>query len=72
MAAGLVLRFFLIAILGTLFGLMGAVIAWSASAVFIALALIVACHRLVGFDPSLGSASPRMNAAFMPLKGILP
>jgi O-antigen/teichoic acid export membrane protein len=72
MAAGLVLRFFLIAILGTLFGLMGAVIAWSVSAVLIALALIVACRHLVGLDASLGSASPRTNAAFMRLKGILP
>jgi O-antigen/teichoic acid export membrane protein len=72
MAAGLVLRFVLIAIFGTLFGLMGAVIAWSVSAVLIALALTIACHRLVGLDPSLGSASPRANAAFMRLKGILP
>ena len=72
MAAGLVLRFVPIAILGTLFGLMGAVIAWSISAVVIALALTIACHRLVGLDPSLGSVSPRTNAAFMRLKGILP
>jgi O-antigen/teichoic acid export membrane protein len=72
MAAGLVLRFFLIAILGTLFGLIGAVIAWSVSAVLIALALIVACRHLVGLDASPGSASPRTNAAFMRLKGILP
>jgi O-antigen/teichoic acid export membrane protein len=72
MAAGLVLRFVLIAILGTLVGLMGAVIAWSISAVLIALALTIACHRLVGLDPSLGSASPRTNVAFMRLKGILP
>jgi O-antigen/teichoic acid export membrane protein len=72
MAAGLVLRFFLIAILGTLFGLMGAVIAWGVSAVLIALALIVACRHLVGLDASLGSASPRTNAAFIRLTGILP
>jgi O-antigen/teichoic acid export membrane protein len=59
MAGGLLLRFALIAILGPLFGLMGAVIAWSISAVIIALALIVACRYFVGLDPSLSSALAR-------------
>jgi len=72
MAVGLALRFALIATWGTLFGLMGAVIAWSVSAFLIALALIVARHHLVGLDGSLGSASPRTNATFMRPKGILP
>jgi len=59
MAGGLLVRFGLIAILGPLFGLMGAVIAWSISAVAIALALIIACRYFVGLDPSLGSALAR-------------
>jgi O-antigen/teichoic acid export membrane protein len=56
MAGGLLLRFALIAILGPLFGLMGAVIAWSVSAVVIAVALTIACRSFVGLDPSLSSA----------------
>jgi O-antigen/teichoic acid export membrane protein len=69
MGAGLALRFLLIAVLGTLFGLMGAVIAWSIAAILTALALTIACHRLVGLDPSLGSASARTSAAFIRLTG---
>src|SRR5262249_50295685 len=59
MAGGLVLRFALIAILGPLFGLMGAVVAWSISAVAIAVALTIACRFFVGLDPSLNSVLRR-------------
>jgi O-antigen/teichoic acid export membrane protein len=54
MAAVLFVRIALIAALGPSFGLMGAVVAWSISAVILTLALIIACRRLVGLDPSLG------------------
>jgi O-antigen/teichoic acid export membrane protein len=54
MAAVLFVRIALIAALGPSFGLMGAVVAWSISAVILMLALIIACRRLVGLDPSLG------------------
>ena len=54
MAAVLFVRIVLIAVLGPSFGLMGAVVAWSISAVIMTLALIIACRRLVGLDPSLG------------------
>ena len=50
----LFVRIVLIAVLGPSFGLMGAVVAWSISAVIMTLALIIACRRLVGLDPSLG------------------
>jgi O-antigen/teichoic acid export membrane protein len=59
MGCGLVLRFLLIAILGPMFGLMGAAIAWAVSAVVIGLALIIASRRLVGVDPSVRSAFVR-------------
>jgi O-antigen/teichoic acid export membrane protein len=54
MAAVLLVRFALIAALGPSFGLMGAVVAWTISAVILTLALVIACRRLVGLDPSLG------------------
>ena len=69
MASGLLLRFALIAILGPIFGLMGAAIAWSVSAVVIALILTVACRRLVGLDPSLGSALPGARSSTVQLTG---
>jgi O-antigen/teichoic acid export membrane protein len=53
MGATLLLRFGLIAILGPAYGLKGAVVAWGISAVFMTAALIFACRRLVGLDPSL-------------------
>jgi O-antigen/teichoic acid export membrane protein len=56
MGAVLLIRVVLIAILGPTFGLMGAVIGWSISTVIMALALIIACRRLVGLDPSLSFA----------------
>ena len=59
MGCGLVLRFVLIAILGPMFGLMGAAIAWAVSAAAIGLALIIASRRLVGVDPSVRSAFVR-------------
>jgi O-antigen/teichoic acid export membrane protein len=54
MASVLFLRVVLIAALGPSLGLMGAAIAWSISTVILMLALIIACRRLVGLDPSLG------------------
>jgi O-antigen/teichoic acid export membrane protein len=64
MAAGLSARFILIAVLGHVFGLMGAVVATALSMVFIAIALILACRRLVGLDPSLSFALLRMRQRF--------
>ncbi len=64
MAAGLCLRFLLIAILGPMFGLMGAVIAWSVSAIVITAALVITCRRMVGLDPSLLSAFERKRQLF--------
>jgi O-antigen/teichoic acid export membrane protein len=55
-ASALIVRFLLIAILGPTLGLMGAALAWSISTILMAIALIVACRRLVGMDPSLGFA----------------
>ena len=52
MAVGLALRFLLFVILGPAYGLLGAAFAWSISAVAMALALTIACRRLVGLDPS--------------------
>jgi O-antigen/teichoic acid export membrane protein len=69
MACGLTLRFALIAILGPLFGLMGAAIAWSVSAVVIALTLVIASRRLVGLDPSPSSAFARAARPIVPLTG---
>jgi len=54
MASVLFVRVVLIAGLGPSLGLMGAAIAWSISTVILTLALIIACRRLVGLDPSLG------------------
>jgi O-antigen/teichoic acid export membrane protein len=61
MASGLMIRFVMIVVLGHMFGLMGAVVATAVSMVFIALALILACRRLVGLDPSLSFAFGRMR-----------
>jgi O-antigen/teichoic acid export membrane protein len=61
MASGLMIRFVMIVVLGHMFGLMGAVVATAVSMVFIALALILACRRLVGLDPSLSFALLRMR-----------
>jgi O-antigen/teichoic acid export membrane protein len=60
MAAGLCARFLLIAALAPTFGLMGAAVAWSISAVGLSLALVIACYRLVSIDPSLAGAVWRM------------
>jgi O-antigen/teichoic acid export membrane protein len=56
MAAILAIRALLIVVLAPLFGVMGAAIAWSVSTVIMAVALIVACRRLVGLDPSVSFA----------------
>jgi len=69
MLCGMVLRFALIAVLGPTFGLMGAAIASSVSAVAIALALIIACCRLVGVDPSLRCLFARPPALVPVAKG---
>jgi O-antigen/teichoic acid export membrane protein len=58
MATGLLVRFLMI---GHMFGLTGAVIAAAVSMVFVALALILACRRLVGLDPSLSFAFMRLR-----------
>ncbi len=52
MGAGLALRFLLFVTLGPAYGLLGAALAWSVSAIAIALALTIACRRFVGLDPS--------------------
>ena len=72
MACGLIARFALIAILGPWFGLMGAAIAWSLSAAGMALALVIACRKLVGLDPSLFGALSRNALPMARLKGSLP
>jgi O-antigen/teichoic acid export membrane protein len=59
MAAGLTLRFLLIAVLGPTFGSIGAAVAWSATTVLMAAALVIACRRMVGLDPSLSLAFAR-------------
>jgi O-antigen/teichoic acid export membrane protein len=62
MASGLMVRFVMIVVLGHMFGLMGAVVAAAVSMIFIALALVLACRRLVGLDPSLSFAFARVRA----------
>jgi O-antigen/teichoic acid export membrane protein len=69
MACGIVLRFLLLAVLGPVFGLMGAAVAWAVSAAAIGVALIIASRRLVGLDPSVRSALPRGWPAMAWLKG---
>jgi O-antigen/teichoic acid export membrane protein len=53
MSVGLGVRFGLMALLAPWFGLIGVAIAWSISAAGLALALMLACRRLVGIDPSI-------------------
>jgi O-antigen/teichoic acid export membrane protein len=48
-------------VLGHMFGLIGAVVATAVSTVAIAFALILACRRLVGLDPSLSFALMRLR-----------
>jgi O-antigen/teichoic acid export membrane protein len=56
MGAILAIRAVLIVVLAPLFGVTGAAIAWSVSVIIMAVALIVACRRLVGLDPSVSFA----------------
>jgi O-antigen/teichoic acid export membrane protein len=56
MAPVLFIRAILIVALTPWLGLMGAAIAWSVSTLVMAVALIIACRRLVGLDPSLSFA----------------
>jgi O-antigen/teichoic acid export membrane protein len=72
MACALVARFALIAIFGSLFGLTGAAIAWSLSAVGMSLALVIACRKLVRLDPSVFGAISRNPLPMVRLKGSLP
>lgn len=72
MACGLLARFALIAVLGPAFGLMGAVIAWSVSAIGMALALVIACRRLVRLDPSVVCALWGKQAPAVPLTRSVP
>jgi O-antigen/teichoic acid export membrane protein len=53
LAWGLLSRFILLAGLGHWFGLMGAVAALGLSNIVMSVALVLACRRLVGLDPSL-------------------
>ena len=63
MTIGLLVRFSLIGILGTKFGLMGAAIGWSVAMAGLSLALVVACRRLVKIDPSVVHAFWRLPEA---------
>jgi O-antigen/teichoic acid export membrane protein len=72
MGATLLLRFGLIALLGPTYGLMGAVVAWSISAIVMTAALIVACRRLVGLDPSLIHAFGSLRSPITPVARGLP
>jgi O-antigen/teichoic acid export membrane protein len=72
MGCGLLARVALISILGPWLGLMGAAIAWSVSAAGVALALVIACRRLTGVDPSVLSILTRLRAAEPALKGSMP
>jgi O-antigen/teichoic acid export membrane protein len=56
MGAVLAVRALLIVSLAPLFGIIGAAAAWSISTVIMAVALIVACRKLVGLDPSVSFA----------------
>ena len=56
MGAILAVRALLIVVLAPMFGVVGAAVAWSISTVIMAVALIVACRRLVGLDPSVSFA----------------
>jgi O-antigen/teichoic acid export membrane protein len=68
MGCTLLLRFGLIALLGPTYGLMGAVAAWSISAIFMTTVLIVACRRLVGLDPSLIHAFGSLRNPITPIE----
>ena len=72
MACGLLGRLALIALLGPWLGLMGAAIAWSVSTVGVAAALVVACRRRTGVDPSLLGVILRPRAGAPTLTGSLP
>lgn len=63
MSIGLAVRFALIAFLGSHFGLMGAAIGWTTSAIGLSLTLVVACRRLVMIDPSVMHAIWRVSGA---------
>jgi O-antigen/teichoic acid export membrane protein len=65
-SCGLALRLLLIALLGPSYGLVGAAIAWSISSITMTVALVIACRRLVGLDPSQVSvfAQWRLAAAY--------
>ena len=69
LASALVLRFVLIGVFGSLFGLMGAALAWSISVTILSVALIIACRRLVGLDPSLGFALRLPRTRMIEVKG---
>jgi O-antigen/teichoic acid export membrane protein len=70
-ACGLLGRLALIAVLGPWLGLMGAAVAWSASTIAVAVALVVACRQRTGVDPSLLGVILRPRA-IPALKGELP
>jgi len=68
MAVGLGFRFLLFLILGPAYGLLGVAFAWSISAVALAVALTIACRRLVGLDPSPGMALAKLPADIFRLR----
>lgn len=72
MAAGLCVRFVLIALLAPWFGLMGAAVAWTLSAAALSLALVLACRRLVSLDPSVACAIQRSGQTDVRPKGCVP
>jgi O-antigen/teichoic acid export membrane protein len=72
MMAGLAVRFTLIAVLAPMFGLLGVAVAWSISAAGLALALVIACRRLVGIDPSILSTIAAVPEPTEPLRESLP
>jgi O-antigen/teichoic acid export membrane protein len=72
MGAGLALRFLLFATLGPAYGLLGAALAWSVSAIAMALALTIASRRLVGLDPSPGAALAHWPSPSVRLEGSEP
>jgi O-antigen/teichoic acid export membrane protein len=72
MMAGLAVRFTLIAVLAPTFGLIGVAVAWSISAAGLAFALVLACRRLVGIDPSILSTIAAVPEPTEPLRESVP
>ena len=67
-ACGLLSRLVLIAVLGPWLGLLGGAIAWSLSAIGMALALVIACRQRIRLDPSILGTLLRPQTAEVKLK----